>query len=497
MTRPHTTSLAIDAGTSSVRAIVFDQEAHILACQQRELSTRHEPGGVVRQSPAEIIGAVLDCVRTVVDQVAVPIDVVGITNQRESFCLLDTASRQPVTDIFSWQDRSTAPWCREMALGGHDSYVKEVTGLPIDPYFSAPKVVKALEKLGLSSSSTRSVTFATIDTLIVLALTDGRHLVTDPSNASRTLLFDTEKLQFSDELLEQFGIRSLRLPEVVPSISSGLPCMTPVVPRLDGVPIAGILGDQQASLLGQGCTSIGMAKNTYGTGSFLLAHQGETRPRDHGPLLSSIAWTDETGRCDYVLEGAVYATGSILRWLRDEVGLISSYSEVDALLGAPRHDDLTFVPTFEGAGAPWNIPEMRAAILGLGAATTASDIVHATVDAIAHQCADVIDEMNRVGVAPITHLRVDGGASVIDELCQRQADFSRCEVERSSISESTAFGAAVAALIGIGALSSWEEIPSLNPIAHRFEPAPSLAGPRTARATWHHRFGRVADLYRA
>jgi glycerol kinase len=490
-------SLAIDAGTSSVRAIAFDQDARVIARHQRELSIRHEPGGVVRQSPNEIITSVLECVRSVVEAVAAPIDAIGITNQRESFCLLDSASRQPVTEIYSWQDRSTESWCEQMRLDGHESHVKELTGLPIDPYFSAPKVAQALNELADSGSTGEPVTFATIDTLIILALTDGRQLVTDPSNASRTLLFDTAQLRFSDELLERFGISHLQLPEVVPSIWSGIPCATAAIPALDGTPIAGILGDQQASLLGQGCTSFGMAKNTYGTGSFILAHQGATRPSHQGALLSSIAWTDASGRCDYVLEGAVYATGSILRWLRDDVGLIASYGEVDNMLATPRNDDLTFVPTFEGAGAPWNLPSMRAAILGIGAATSSADIVHAAIDAIAHQCADVIDEMNRVGAAPIAHLRVDGGASIIDELCQRQANFSRCDVERSSIAESTAFGVASAALVGIGALTSLDVIPTLNPIAQRFEPTPSLAGPRTARATWRERFGRVADLYRA
>lgn len=483
--------LSIDAGTSSVRVIAFDHLGTVLDLSQREVSTSYLEKRRVEQDPKEILAKVFMCLGEVTSRLNSPVAAIGITNQRESFALLDSRTLQPLTPLVLWLDRSSEDLCTRLRDEGNDDFVRQRTGLPIDPYFSATKVADLISRPTWTQDTNKTV-FATLDTLIVLALTNGASLVTDASNASRTLLFDTEVLEFSHELADLFNLSGLRTPEIVPSVGSGIRVRSDEIPSLIGVEIGAILGDQQSSLLGQGCVSAATAKNTYGTGSFVLANTGSSRRIPTGGLLGSIGWQIGEQSPTYVLEGAIYSTGATLRWMRDSLGLFGDYSEVGPLImGRTSGGSVTFLPAFEGLGSPHMKPSARAAIMGLSSSSTQGDLLYAAVEAMAHQSSDVIEAMNQEMGSAISTLRVDGGASVLDELCQIQADLSGCEVHRSAISESTAYGAAGGAGVAVGIYQDLQEFSDSNQPSKRFMPTKSKAGPRTRRSLWAERMERL------
>lgn len=478
--------LAIDAGTSSVRTLAFDDSGAVLAVDQLETITAHRGLDRVEQDPSAVIDAVLRTLRTVLNRIDLPVQSVGITNQRESFTFLDPRSLAPLAPLTLWQERSTASWCSELRTTSLADRVRALTGLPIDPYFSATKASRVLAE----DPSLAGTTLATVDALITSVLA-GR-AVTDVSNASRTLLFDTSTLQFSPELLEIFHLEGILLPEVVPSIGSGVVITHPEFPELRGVKIQGILGDQQASLLGQGCTESHQAKITFGTGAFVLENTGAARVVPETGLLGTIAWQDAQGRTTYALEGAIFSAGSTLQWLRDSLRLFPSYDEIHDVLDSNDGNGVTLVPSFEGLGSPYMVETPGAALFGLSLSSSAADLIGAAVESMAQQGCDVVEAMAGAGQAPFQRIRVDGGASVINRLCQLLSDLSRVPTERSSISESTAFGAAVAAAVGTGALTM-EEISGINGVERRFEPSKSTAGPRGRRELWRERLHRVVQ----
>ena len=490
-----TLTLALDAGTSSVRVLAFDHDGIIVAQAQKEIQSATDTLGRIVQDPAEILSSLFHCLDTVLKANDQPISAVGLTNQRESFVCLDYRTLDPLGPLISWQDRSTAARCRTLKEGDAESFVKERTGLPIDPYFSSTKLCDEVKRLNIDEAG-RQLAFATVDTLITLALTSKTRYITEASNASRTQLFNTETLSFSDELLDLFELDSkfLRFPEVVPSIGGGTVLHSETFPMLNGVPLGAILGDQQSSLLGQGCLTPGSAKNTYGTGSFLLANTASNRLTPSNGLLGSVGWTLPDGVTTYVLEGAIYSTGSTLRWFRDALGLFDDYSELDDLIAAtPSSGGTTFLPLFEGLGSPYMDPNPRGAITGLSLSSTRPEIVVGAIEAMAHQGADVIDAMEELQGLRIGELRVDGGVSVMNRLCQLQADYANVQVQRSTIAESTAFGVAGAAMYAVGALNSLDELRTINPPSDLFLPTKSRSSITTKRALWRDRLDRVRN----
>ena len=473
--------LALDQGTSSSRALVFDRAGRLLAVSQRELPQHFPQPGWVEHDAQEIWAHQMACAREAVAQAGVKVAAIGITNQRETVVLWDRATGQPMHRALVWQDRRTAALCEQMKAQGLEPRIRELTGLVLDPYFSATKLRWLLDHLpGARERAARGeLAFGTIDSWLVWQLTGGQVHATDPSNASRTLLFDIHRGDWSDELLAAFDIPRALMPEVRPSAGDfGRAAEF-------GVPIAGIAGDQQAALFGQAALSPGQAKNTYGTGCFLLMHTG-TQPHTstQGLLTTRAAQVDATAQ--YALEGSVFVGGAVVQWLRDGLRAIGGSGEVQALAqSVPDAGGVMFVPAFAGLGAPYWRPEARGALLGLTRGTTQAHIARAALESIAFQSAAVLQAMNAdVGAADrLTELRVDGGASANDLLMQFQADLLGIPVLRPQVIETTALGAALLAGLGTGMLASTDEIAALWQLDRAFEPRMSRdeAGARLAQ----------------
>jgi glycerol kinase len=381
-----------------------------------------------------------------------------------------------------WQDRRTSSRCEELAAGGHLDLVRRRTGLVLDPYFSASKFEWLLTDGGVPADD--RLTLGTIDSWIVWNLTGGERHVTDVSNASRTMLFDIDRLRWDDELAALFHVPVRALPEVVPSSGragvtsppSGLPA---------GIPISGIAGDQQAALFGQSCVAPGMAKNTYGTGSFVLLNVGATVPEPAEGLLTTVAWSLADGSVAYALEGAIFVTGAAVQWLRDGLGLFERAEEIGALAqSVPDSGGVVIVPAFTGLGSPWWDPHARGTVLGITRGTTSAHLARAVVEAMAFQTRDVVDAMVRAGGTPLTELRVDGGASAMDEMLQFQADLLDVTVRRATDHVTTALGAAFLAGLAEGVFPGIDAVSTRWTLDAEFEPGGDREAVDAAYSTW-------------
>ena len=464
--------LALDQGTSSSKAFLFDREGKIVANAGRDFRQIYPRSGWVEHDPEEIWSSQLEAARAVLAESGAAteeIDSIGITNQRETTVVWDAVTGKPACNAIVWQCRRTAERCADLRDRGLDALLRERTGLVTDAYFSATKAEWMLENVpGLRARADRGeVRFGTVDSWLVYCLTGGRVHVTDYSNASRTLLFDIHRLDWDEEIRQIFGIPASMLPK--PVASSGVVGATEAGIFGRSIPIAGIAGDQQAALFGQTALQSGQAKNTYGTGCFMLMNTGP-RAVPSKNLLTTIAWSID-GRVDYALEGSVFVAGAAVQWLRDELGVISDAAETEQLARSiPDSGGVYFVPAFVGLGAPYWDSYARGVIVGLTRGTGRAEIARAALEAIAFQTRDVLETMRRDSGIALDVLRVDGGAAVNDFLCQFQADVLGVAVERPAVSETTALGAAYLAGLATGFWTGREEILRNHRIEKRFMP---------------------------
>ncbi|HEX3539795.1 MAG TPA: glycerol kinase GlpK [Acidimicrobiales bacterium] len=456
--------LAIDAGTTGVRTLAVADTGDVITSAYREFPQYFPRPGWMEHDPEEIWSAVVETVTTVAQRLLeaqTPIAAIGITNQRETTVVWDRGTGRPLHRAVVWQDRRTSARCQELTTGGYLDRVRQLTGLVLDPYFSATKLEWLLTEGQVEASP--DLAFGTVDSWIIWKLTGGAVHATDPSNASRTLLYDIGRRGWSDELLAIFGVPASCLPEV--GFSSGRIGVTApgVVAGLDGVPISGVAGDQQASLFGQACFQPGMTKNTYGTGSFVLMNVGPACPAPVAGLLTSVAWTlERPAATAYALEGAIFVTGAAIQWLRDGLGIIAEASEIGPLAASVDDSEGVFVvPAFAGLGSPWWDPYARGLVIGLSRGSGRAQLARAVVEAMAYQTRDVVTTMTEGSGRAVTSLRVDGGASVMDLLLQLQADQLQIPVARSRVSDTTALGAAYLAGLAEGVWSSLDELATL------------------------------------
>jgi glycerol kinase len=477
--------LAIDAGTTGVRTRALDIHGATRAVAYREFPQHFPRPGWVEHDALDIWDAARDTLNEVAAQLhGETIAGVGITNQRETVVAFDRRTGQPLHRAIVWQDRRTAARCDTLA--DRLPMVRARTGLVLDPYFSATKIEWLLEHGDLPDSD--DTVFGTIDTFLIHRLTAGAAFVTDVSNASRTMLYDIVAQRWDPDLCALFGVQLRRLPDVVASSRRcGVTDASAGVPG--GIPISGIAGDQQAALFGQRCVSPGTAKNTYGTGSFLLLNAGTTAPPPHDGLLTTIAWQLGDDPVVYALEGAIFSTGSTVQWLRDELGIISASSDL-APLAATVHDagGVIVVPAFAGLGSPWWDADARGTILGLSAGVSRAHIARAVIDSMVMQTRDVVAAMNTASGVALHELRVDGGAAAMDLMLQLQADALGVDVVRPSVIESTATGAAMLAGLAEGVWSLDDLSATAN--AHdrdderRFRPRRDNPGGLPSTDTW-------------
>ncbi len=468
--------LALDQGTSSSRAVLYDEAGVAVAVEQREFPQIYPQAGWVEHDPEQIWTSQIECARDVLRVSGVWLEDVagiGITNQRETTIVWERATGQPIANAIVWQCRRTAERCDELKRAGLEALVRERTGLLIDAYFSATKVQWLLEHVpgAREKAAAGELAFGTVDSWLIYKLTGGRTHVTDATNASRTMLFGLRG-EWDGELLETFGIPASMMPEVVDS--SGVVAETD--PELFGasIPIAGIAGDQQAALFGQACFQSGDAKNTYGTGSFLLLHTGET-PATPDKMLATVA-SRIGGRLQYALEGSIFVTGAAVQWLRDGLGFFDDAAQIEALAGSvDSSDGVYLVPAFVGLGAPHWDPYARGTILGLTRGSTKAHISRATLEAIAFQTRDVVEALEVESGTRLEVLRADGGASRNDLLMQIQADVLGRPVMRSAAAEATALGAAYLAGLATGVWRDQDELAALATSDKTFEPVMSAA----------------------
>lgn len=453
--------LALDQGTTSSRAIIFDHAAGIVAAAQKELTQIYPRPGWVEQDGLEIWSSQLEVATEAVRRsglAASDIAAIGITNQRETTLVWERQSGRPVYNAIVWQDRRTAETCTRLKVAGLEELFREKTGLLLDPYFSGTKLAWILDYLpdARSRAENGELLFGTVDSWLLWNLTGGRRHLCDMSNASRTLLFNIHAGQWDEELLRIFNIPSAMLPEV--SASSAVYGETAPALFSSSIPVAGMAGDQQAALFGQGCLHPGMVKNTYGTGCFMLMHTGGTPAVSSNRLLTTVAW--QIGdRVEYALEGSVFVAGAAIQWLRDGLGIIDSSDKVEVLASSvPDSDGVYLVPAFAGLGAPHWDPYARGTITGITRGTSAAHIARATLESIAFQTVDLVRAMENDTGITLPELRVDGGASVNNLLMQIQADLLGVPVVRSRTSETTALGAAFLAGLAVGYWRDKEEI---------------------------------------
>ena len=457
---PHV--LALDQGTTSSRAIVFDEHGRIRGLDQREFPQHFPKPGWVEHDPRDIWRSQLETAQGALKNAGISardVAAIGITNQRETTIVWDRATGEPVHNAIVWQDRRSAPLCEKLKSEGKEERVRAVTGLLLDPYFSGTKIAWLLDNVaGLRERAERGeVAFGNVDSWLVYNLTGGSAHVTDYTNASRTLLFDLEKLAWSDEMLALLGVPKAMLPEAMPSIAR----FGDSAPALFGspIPIAGIAGDQHAALIGQAGFSKGLAKNTYGTGSFLVLNTGTDVVHSNNGLLTTIAYGSEPGKATYALEVSIFVTGAAVQWLRDGLGVITASNDVEGLASrVPDNGGVYFVPAFVGLGAPHWDPYARGAIVGLTRGSTREHIARAALEAMAYQTADVARAMESDSGVKLAELRVDGGAATNDLTMQFQADVLGVDVVRPRVTETTALGAAYLAGISTGVWSGPDDV---------------------------------------
>ena len=482
--------LAIDQGTTSSRAIVFDGEGKRLATAQREFTQIFPDHGWVEHDPEEIWTTTLAVCREAMAGHEERVAVIGITNQRETTIVWDRASGKPIHNAIVWQDRRTAGVCRELQEQGHEEAVTERSGLVVDPYFSATKVAWILDAVeGARGRAERGeLAFGTVDSFLLWRLTGGRVHATDVTNASRTNLFNIHTRTWDDHLLDLFRVPRALLPGV-------RDCAAPfgdTEPALFGrpIPVGGMAGDQQAACVGQACFEPGSIKSTYGTGCFVILNTGAKPLRSRNKLLTTIAYQLD-GEATYAIEGSIFVSGAAVQWLRDGIGIIDSAAETEALArGLDDNRGVYLVPAFVGLGAPhWN-PEARGAIFGLTRDTGVAELVRATLESVAYQTRDLFDAMAEDGTRP-TELRVDGGMIGNDWLMQFLSDVLAIPVDRPAVAETTALGAAFLAGLQAGIFTSIKDIAGRWRRTDRFEPAMAEAERRRLIAGWRAAVGRL------
>jgi len=461
--------LAIDAGTTGVRTRAVFADGRPSFAEYREFSQHYPKPGWVEHDAEEIWQATRATLQAVCAKVTEPIAAIGITNQRETVVAIDRRTGEPLHHAIVWQDRRTAQRCD--ALAENLSLVRATTGLVLDPYFSGSKIEWLLRNTDVARAE--RLAFATIDAFVVHRLTGGASFATDVTNASRTMLFDIRSLQWSSEMCAMFGVDPASLPEVVPSSGRiGVTVKDGSIPA--GIPISGMAGDQQAALFGQACFAVGSAKNTYGTGSFVLLNVGTTCPTPTSGMLTTVAWQIGDGPATYALEGAIFVTGAAIQWLRDGINIIDAASEVGPLAeSVPDTGGVVVVPAFTGLGSPWWDPYARGAILGITRGTTRAHIARAVVESIVFQTRDVVDAMTWASGVTIRDLRVDGGAAVMNLMLQLQADQLAVDVLRPTELETTAMGAAYLAGLAEGVWGSTDDIAARWALDRRFSPGVS------------------------
>lgn len=463
--------LALDQGTTSSRSILFDHAGAIVAVAQREFAQSFPQPGWVEHDPDEIWQSQMATIEEALVRAGVApteLAAVGITNQRETVVLWDRASGEPIAPAIVWQDRRTADRCDALRAAGHESRVQEQTGLLLDPYFSGTKLAWLLDRIpGARSRAQRGeLCFGTVDSWLAFKLTGGEH-VTDVSNASRTMLLNLRTAQWDQEMLDLIGIPVGCLPRVLPSsFDAGLTARI----RDHEVPLTGIAGDQQAALFGQACYRPGMAKNTYGTGCFMLMNTGTEPLRSSNRLLTTIAW-ERDRQVHYALEGSVFIGGAVVQWLRDGLGLIASSSDVEALAASvPDNGGVYFVPAFAGLGSPHWDAYARGTLMGLTRGSTRGHIARAALESIAFQSVELLAAMQADAGQALVELRVDGGATSNDLLIQFQADLLGVPAVRPRVTETTALGAAYLAGLAVGFWGSEAELAANWRVDRRFEP---------------------------
>jgi glycerol kinase len=479
--------LSLDQGTTSSRAILFDQQGESVAQAQHEFEQRFPNAGWVEHDPYDILTSQLAVGVEVLTRAGVrPRDVValGITNQRETTIVWDRETGKPVYNAIVWQDRRTAPLCNQLRGEGAESIVRQKTGLLLDSYFSGTKVAWILDNVdgARRKAEAGKLAFGTVDSWLIWNLTSGKRHVTDQTNASRTLLYNIVEGKWDSELLRLLKIPESMMPEVVWS-SDPIGDVTTTL-GLGSITIAGVAGDQQSALFGQLCLSPGDAKNTYGTGCFLLQHIGDRFVLSENRLITTLACSLER-KLEYALEGSIFIGGAVVQWLRDSLGIIRKSSDVEALAASvPDNGGVVFVPAFVGLGAPHWDPYARGMLIGLERGTQAGHIARAALESIAFQVTDVIEAMDRETANPFRELRVDGGAAADDLLMQCQADIGGIPVLRPQHVETTALGAAYLAGLATGFWKNPQQIQKLRGEGQRFHPNPDRGKAQQQRERW-------------
>jgi glycerol kinase len=489
--------LAIDQGTTGSTALVLARDGAVLGRATEEFTQYYPEPGWVEHDPEEIWRVSLGVMESALEEASLApqqLRAIGITNQRETTLVWDRATGEPVHPAIVWQSRQTADICEALRADGLEAMITERTGLVVDPYFSGSKVKWILDRYpdARPRAEAGELVFGTVDTWLLYKLTGGKVHATEPTNASRTLLYDIRSQRWDPELLEIFGVPAAMLPEVLPS-SGVFGTTVPSGNLPGGVPVAGIAGDQQAALYGQGCWRPGMVKNTYGTGCFVMLNTGSELHRSDCGLLTTVC-CDAHGRPAYAIEGSIFTTGAAVQWLRDEMGLIGSAVETEEV--AARVNDtqgVYVVPAFVGLGAPYWDMHARGAIVGLTRGSGRDQIIRATLDSIAYQTRDVVDAMHCDGGEPMRELRADGGAAANNALMQFQSDILDLPVIRPQLLETTAAGAAFLAGLGTGMWQTPEEIEGILEEDRRFVPAMDAAERKRRYDGWRRAVERVRD----
>lgn len=485
--------LALDQGTSSSRSIVFDERGHIVAQAQLELPQIYPRPGWVEHDPMEIWRTQLSTAREALHKASLKasdIRALGITNQRETTVLWHRRTGQPVHHAIVWQDRRAESTCAQLRSAGHEALIQAKTGLLIDAYFSGTKLKWLLDNVpGARAQAERGeLAFGTIDSWLMWQLTGGAVHATDVSNAARTMLFNVRTNHWDDELLALLGIPDSLMPQVHPSSAHFGEVRADLLGH--AIPIGGVAGDQQSALFGQACFKAGMAKNTYGTGCFMLMHTGQHFQTSHNGLLTTSA-AQATQQTEFAIEGSVFVGGAVVQWLRDGLNAIKGSAEVQSLAeSVPDSGGVMMVPAFTGLGAPYWQPDARGTITGLTRGTTVAHIARAALESIAYQSAALLQAMSRdavaSGAAPVAQLRVDGGACVNDLLMQFQADLLGIPVVRPAVTETTALGAAYLAGLSSGVYGSVAELDGLWQAERTFVPTLATARAHELMARWEH-----------
>jgi len=480
--------LALDQGTTSSRSLVFDAAGRVVALAQKEFTQHFPQPGWVEHDPEEILSTQFATAREAVASAGIKmadIAAIGITNQRETTVVWDRATGKAIHNAIVWQDRRTADVCDDLRKAGDAGRIREATGLELDAYFSGTKAAWILDHVdgARQRAEQGELAFGTVDSFLIWHLTGGSVHATDPSNASRTLLYNLHDLAWDSEMLDLFRVPASVLPEV--KASSGVFGHATALSEEHSPPIAGVAGDQQSALFGQQCTAPGMVKNTYGTGCFMLMNTGTKAVTSENRLLTTVAWQigDET---HYALEGSIFMGGATVQWLRDGLGLIANSGDIEELAGSVDDaDGVVIVPAFAGLGTPhWN-GHARGAVFGLTRGSTQAHLARAVLDSIAHQTVDVMRAMEADAGVPIAELRVDGGATVNDLLMQYQSDILGCQVVRPEVTETTALGAAYLAGLAVGYWADMEAIGAQWTAERTFSPTLNEAGRQKADARWN------------